>query len=307
MELRQFRYFIKIADLGSFSRASRALHIAQPALSQQIALLESELGQQLLLRDARGVRLTEPGRALYSHAQRLLRQVDDTFTAVRHSAAQPVGRVCVGLPLSTASQYALPLHVAARERHPGIEIEFFDEISGNLIHGLNSGRLDLAVLVNDEDARLVPGVPLMDEELFLVSRDDIRPESQTISLRQLPGLPLALPGAGQGVRPILDQALAQHALRLGPLAVCANSMSIMRHALLEGLAHGVMPWGAVCDEVSAGRLVLTPIVPALSRRVHVCTGPDGNLSIAARCVHDLLLQVTRDRVATGQWHGVALL
>lgn len=307
MELRQFRYFIKIADLGSFSRASRALHIAQPALSQQIALMEAELGHPLLLRESRGVRLTEPGRALYSHAQRLLRQVDDAFTAVRHSAAQPVGRVSVGLPLSTASQYALPLLSAVRQHHPGIEIEFFDEISGHLIHGLNSGKLDLAVLVNDDDARLVPHVALMDERLFLISRTDLRPSRRTLSLRQLVDLPLALPGPGQGVRPILDQALAQRDLRLGPLAVCANSMGIMRHALLEGLAHSVMPWGAVCDDVSTNRLVLTPIAPVLNRRVYVCTGPDGNLSIAARAVHDLLIQVTRDRVSGGLWQGVELL
>ena len=299
MELRQFRYFIKIADLGSFSKASRALHIAQPALSQQIALMEAELGHQLFLRESRGVRLTEPGRAMYSHAQRLLRQVEDTFSAVKHSAAQPVGKVSVGLPLSTASQYALPLLAAVRERNPGIEIEFFDEISGNLIHGLNSGRLDLAVLVNDEDALLLPGVQLMDERLFLVSRPDARPTRKTMSLRQLPGLPLALPGSGQGVRPILDQALAQRGLKLGPLAVCANSMSIMRHALLEGLAHGVMPWGAVCDDVQAGRLTLTSITPALTRRVHVCAGPDAGLSLAAKAVHDLLLEVTRRRVHAG--------
>ena len=307
MEIRQFKYFVKIADLGSFSRASRALHIAQPALSQQMAQLEAELGHALLLRDARGVRLTPPGEAFYRHAQRLLRQVDDTAAAVRHSADQPAGTVRVGLPLSTAAQYALPLLAAVRERHPGIAIEFFDEISGNLLHGLNSARLDMAVLVSDEDARLVPGVPLMDELLFMVSAADMAPARRSVSLRQLQGLPLALPGTGQGVRPILDQALAAQGLRLGPLAVCANSMSIMRHALYQGLAHAVMPWGAVADDVRAGRLVATRITPALSRRVHVCTAADAALSPAGQAVHDLLLDVTRRRVRARQWRGVKLL
>jgi len=307
MEIRQFKYFVKIADLGSFSRASRVLHIAQPALSQQMAQLEAELGHALLLREPRGVRLTEPGQAFYRHAQRLLRQVDDTAAAVRQCAAQPAGTVSVGLPLSTAAQYALPLLGAVRERHPGIEIEFFDEISGNLLRGLDSGRLDIAVLVNDDDARLVPGVALMDELLFMVSRAGAGPARKSVSLRQLHALALALPGPGQGVRPILDQALAQQGLRLGPLAVCANSMSIMRHALYEGLAHGVMPWGAVADDVQAGRLVAARITPALSRRVHVCTAPDASLSLAGQAVRELLLQVTRQRVRARQWRGVKLL
>ncbi|MGE0330553.1 MAG: LysR substrate-binding domain-containing protein [Ramlibacter sp.] len=307
MEIRQFKYFVKIADLGSFSRASRALHIAQPALSQQMAQLEAELGQALLLREPRGVRLTGPGEAFYRHAQRLLRQVDDTASAVQQCAAQPSGTVCVGLPLSTAAQYALPLLAAVRERHPGIVIEFFDEISGNLLHGLNSGRLDIGVLVNDDDARLVPGVALMDELLFMVSRAGMAPARKSVSLRQLHALPLALPGPGQGVRPILDQALARQGLRLGPLAVCANSMSIMRHALYEGMAHGVMPWGAVADDVQAGRLVATRITPALTRRVHVCTTTDAGLSQAGQVVHDLLLEVTRQRVRGRLWRGVKLL
>lgn len=307
MELRQFKYFIKIADLGSFTKASGALHIAQSALSQQMALMEAELGHQLFLREARGVRLTEPGQALYRHAQLLLRQVGDTVAAVNRRANEPTGKVTVGLPLSTASQFALPLLAAVSQRHPGIEIEFFDEISGNLIHGLVSGRLDLAVLVSDDDAKLVPSVALMEEQLFLVSRTDIRPPRSTVSLQDLLELPLAMPGAGQGVRPILDKAFAQRKLKLESLEVCANSMSIMRHAMLTGVAHSVMSWGAVSDDVDSGRLKLTRITPKLTRKVHVCTGPDVGLSFAGKAVHDLLLEVTRERVLCGAWKGVKLL
>ncbi|MEP6790654.1 MAG: LysR family transcriptional regulator, partial [Ramlibacter sp.] len=145
MEIRQFRYFVRIADMGSFSRAAQTLHIAQPALSQQIAQLEDELGQALLHRLPGGVRLTEAGSVFYRHAQRLLAQLAEVEGAVAHVAAHPSGSVRVGLPQSTASHYALPLLARLRESFPGIEIEFFDELSGHLLRGLNTGRLDIAV------------------------------------------------------------------------------------------------------------------------------------------------------------------
>lgn len=307
MEIRQFRYFIHIADLGSFSRAARALHIAQPALSQQIAQLEAELGQPLLLRLPGGVRLTTQGEVFYRHAQRLVKQLADVESAVTGAGANPHGTVAVGLPQSTASQYALPLLAAVRERFPGINIEFFDEISGNLKRELNSGRLDIAVLVSEEDAALFTSVALLDESLYLVSRADMALAGKSVSVKRLAALPLALPGLEHGVRALVERAVQAQGLRLDKLAVVANSMSIMRDAMHAGMAYCVMPWGAVAGEVASGTLAAKSICPALRRRVHVCTASDGSLSMAAQAVLAALLDTTRERVRSGQWPGVTLV
>ncbi|ACT06371.1 HTH-type transcriptional regulator CatM [Dickeya dianthicola] len=82
MNLRRLKYFVKIVDIGSLTQAAEMLHIAQPALSQQVATLESEMEKQLLVRSRRGVTPTEAGKILYSHAQTILNQCEQAKHAV---------------------------------------------------------------------------------------------------------------------------------------------------------------------------------------------------------------------------------
>lgn len=310
MEIRQLRYFLKIAELGSLSRASQALHIAQPALSHQMARLEAELGHALLHRRYNGVQVTEQGQAFYSQAQRILKDIDDLPNVVANSAADLRGTVAVGLPQSTAVHFAMPLLAALAQRHPGVGLEFFDEISGNLLHGLSSGRVDIAVMVNDEAAQLTRATPLMDEELFLVAAGTGALDGaldNPLSIARLASLPLTLPSLRQGVRDLVEEAVRSAGAALPVPKIVANSMGIMRRAVESGAVCGVMPWGAVCDALQAGTLRAVALAPRLSRRVQVCSSRDAELSLAARAVRDLLIEVTRARVQSGDWQGVTLL
>ena len=89
MELRQLRYYVAIVDHGSLSRAATVLHVAQPALTQQLRQLEQELGAQLLHRSAQGVLCTDAGKVFYEHAQAILKQVGDARSAVTQSTTRP--------------------------------------------------------------------------------------------------------------------------------------------------------------------------------------------------------------------------
>jgi LysR family transcriptional regulator, nitrogen assimilation regulatory protein len=307
MEIRQLRYFVKIADLGSMSRASVALHIAQPALSHQMTQLEEELGQALLHRRHNGVAVTEHGAVFYRHARQILKELDDLPGTVASVADTLTGTVAVGLPQSTAAHYAMPLLAAARESHKGVRLELFDEISGNLLRGLSSGRLDFAVIVNDEDASFTSSMPLMDEELFLITRQDSPVDCARYPVGKLPELPLALPGIDHGVRSLIEVAVRRHGLQLPRPAVVANSMSVMRRAVQAGWASSVMPWAAVCDDIQAGAVRAIPLDPPLARRVHVCVDRDVQLSLAGQAMKDLLIAQTRQRVRSGEWPGAQLL
>ncbi|MGB3072102.1 MAG: LysR substrate-binding domain-containing protein [Ottowia sp.] len=307
MELRQLRYFVRIAELGSLSRASRVLHIAQPALSQQMAHLEAELGQVLLTRLSSGVRMTEQGEVFLHHARRVLRLIDDIPAAVASLEKKPTGTVRVGLPQSTAAHYALLLENAVRRRYSEVRLELFDEISSHIPAHLESGRIDLGVIVNDEDEPLVSASPLMDEQLFLVSRAGHAPGADGVTAAQLARLPLTIPASGLGVRPIVDAFLAREGLVLPELLVSANSMNLMRGAMLCGQAHGVMPWAAVAQELRSGTLVALPIVPRLSRRVYLCTARNAVLSLAAQAVHGLLADTVTELVQNGSWPGATLV
>src|SRR5690606_14007600 len=120
MDFRQLRYFANIVESGSLAKASRQLFIAQPALSQQIAKLEAEVGRSLLNRSARGVTPTESGLALYHRACFILRQLDQALSIARQESGEVRGMVSLGLPAPTASAIGLPLVRAIREKYPSI-------------------------------------------------------------------------------------------------------------------------------------------------------------------------------------------
>src|SRR5450830_1833669 len=172
MELRQLRYFVAIVDHGSLSRAALILHVAQPALTQQLRQLEEELGVQLLHRSAKGVLSTDAGQLFYEHAQAILKQVADAKSAVTQSAERPSGSVTLGLPHSISGALALPLLTAARARYPEITLQLTEELTGNLSEQLKSGRVNLAVLFDDGQLAQFATTPLVEEELRFICRAD---------------------------------------------------------------------------------------------------------------------------------------
>src|SRR5258705_10628777 len=121
MNLRRLKYFVKIVDIGSLTQAADVLHIAQPALSQQLATLEGEVRQQLLVRTKRGVTPTEAGKVLYRHAQLILRQCEQARVYMDAAGLGLSGTVSVGLrPGTAAAALALPLLRTVRARPPGV-------------------------------------------------------------------------------------------------------------------------------------------------------------------------------------------
>ena len=98
MELRQLRYFLGVCDAGSFLKASARLHVAQPALGQQMSTLEEELGARLLLRSNKGVTPTSAGKTFLEHAKLVLADVERASMAVREAGSVPSGSVAISGP-----------------------------------------------------------------------------------------------------------------------------------------------------------------------------------------------------------------
>src|SRR5690242_17729570 len=109
MDFRRLRYFVAIVDAGSVSKASAQVRIAQPALSQQLLTLESEVGVKLVDRTSHGITTTPAGRRLYRHALTILRQVEEARRHIRDDTDDIDGIVSVALPTSVATILALPL------------------------------------------------------------------------------------------------------------------------------------------------------------------------------------------------------
>lgn len=108
MDAKKLRYFVTVSQLGSFSEAARRLHIAQPALSRHVKDIEESLGVPLLVRDARGVKLTDEGERLLTHALDVLHRLESLPRLVGTRSPTISGRVSIGLPTSTSAVLSAP-------------------------------------------------------------------------------------------------------------------------------------------------------------------------------------------------------
>ena len=308
MELRQLRYFVAIVDHGSLSRAALVLHVAQPALTQQLRQLEEELGAQLLHRSAHGVLSTDAGKVFYEHAQAILKQVADARSAVTQSTTRPSGSVSLGLPHSISGALALPLLTAARATYPEITLQLTEEISGSLIEQLKSGRLNLAVLFDDGQLGGFEAMPLVEEDLMHICRADspAKPAGPSITLGAALGSTLILPAQQHGVRPLIEQAAASAGLALTKL-IEINSIAILKSALLADMGATLLPLAPLRAEIESGLLVATPIEnPPIRRSVTLCASRNIPLTNAAAAIRSLVRQVTATLCAGGGWPGACL-
>lgn len=300
MELRQLRYFVAACEAGSLLKASGRLHVAQPALGQQIAALEHELGARLLDRSSRGVTPTEAGKVFLEHAQVVLADAERARLAVRESTAVPGGEVALGLTTTVALAATMPILSACREQFPQIHLKVVEAYSGFLRERLQSGRLDIALLNGDANEPGLSKQPLLDDQLVLVSRVS-HDMPQKVAMSDLARWPLVLPGSEHGLRRIIDDACLPERLELNVVAEI-ESLSNVKRAAEGGIGHTILPLGSVAEEVAQGRLRTTEIdSPFMLRRVVCATNTTRPASVASAAVVQLIRGVIRQMVVSGAW------
>lgn len=307
MELRQLRYLISIIDFGSFSKASGQLHVAQPALSQQIANLEGELKQPLLVRSARGISPTEAGLKLYRQAQIILAHVEQAKSEILTSefSEQFVGQVSIGLPTSAGTILSLPYIQRIHDRFPGIQLRMVESMSGHLVEMLLNNRLDLAVQFRKNPVAGLHVEPLLTEELFWVS-SDAELADKPVRLAELADLPTAMPSRPHSMRTVIEQACEEHGIVLNVVAD-VDSLSAQRAVAAAGVAGIFLPKSALAEITIVGRLHSRPIVqPKLTRPLALCMAEGTPRSRAILAAQETLRFLVKDLVESGAWTGVEL-
>lgn len=206
MELRQLRYFVKVAELKSFSEASHQLNITQSTLSQQIKQLENELGVELLVRDSHHVRLSDVGEAFMPQAERTLTAARTCLERVQDVQQLGAGELNLGstysfLPLlkETVNQFM--------KQYPGVKLNICCHSMETLLNMLHEERIDMALsykpsfIQSDIESHI-----LFDNRLAVVVADT-HPlaERDTVRLSDLERFPLALPAKGLQARNTFDR------------------------------------------------------------------------------------------------------
>ncbi|ADZ70952.1 Transcriptional regulator, LysR family [Polymorphum gilvum SL003B-26A1] len=307
MDTRQLRYFVQIVESGSLSKASRQLHIAQPALSQQLAKLEDEVGKPLLHRSSKGISPTENGLALYHHARFMLRQLEQALSIARSETGAVQGMVSVGLPATTVSAIGLRLVKKIRERYPSILLNVVEGMSGHIGHLMRLGQLDLSVLFSADIAPDLTIEPLLVEELFVMVPEHSRlvpPGRTSITIAEASRIPLILPTGSHGLRQRIAAEFENRGLPTNVVAEI-DSLSLLMNCVYDDIGATIKPMGAVMQEGARGRKWrCLPISDArFRRRNFLYSLPPERLTTAAAVVANELKETARELVDGEAWDG----
>ena len=307
MELRQLRYFVRVVELGSMSRAAMDLDMVQSALSQQISRLESELSTRLLQRSSKGTVPTEAGLAFFHEAQLTLRHAEQAIHAAQQ--ARLSGAVSIGLSPTIASVLGLPFMQALRLRYPEVRLHMVSALSGHLTSLLNARQLDLAILFDAQSARRWSVQPLLEEKLYLIQsrRRPVCKHTATTTMAQMGGVPLILPSGSHGLRNAIVTAFAHAGLPLN-MALEIDGLPLLMEAVMAGMGATVQPWSAVkLHHATQGEFLWSEIVDGQVRRpAMLCGLSEDELSPAALAARVVLRDCAEHLVTSGAWAGATL-
>jgi LysR family nitrogen assimilation transcriptional regulator len=287
MDLRLLRYFQRIAELGSLSKAAVELGFSQPALTRQMMRLEHDLGVTLLIRDSRGVRPTEAGELLLARVRPLVEQaqlIEDELAAWRGT---PAGEVALCMPVSFHISITRPLVSEIRRTLPGIRLRVIDGLDTLLHDQLRDGLVDLGVMMYDEE-RIIDGVdqtPLARDRLMLMGRIGDFAPGGAVRLEQLVDLPFILPGARNHMRQRLDGVLRKQGYVLD-VVVEADTARLINDLVRSGEGFSVTPEAGLKTGIGDG-LAAWPI-ERLSIEWALCIQQKRRASPTVRKVADLL-------------------
>ena len=287
MDLRQLRYFIRVAESGSISAAAAELFVAQSAISRQMRLLEEEIGGALFERSSQGVRVNEGGQLLLERAKFILGQIDATITDVSTRASEVRGIARFAAPGSLARHLTVPIATAFQERYPLAQLVISEASSDDIIERLHAGSLDVGIVTAGEEPPWLNGRFLMQERTILLCRRDAPPAaSSSLSPETLRSLPLIV---SPGVVKLFSSLY-------GELRPALQVHSVEAALQLSRLSHSyaLVPESAMPNAESLADLVAVPVRRfKLSR--WIVSPRDRPLSMSARA-----LRATVDTVAD-QW------
>jgi LysR family transcriptional regulator, nitrogen assimilation regulatory protein len=264
VDLKQLEVFVCVAELGSFTRAAAQLRVAQPALSRQVRQLETELRRTLLLRNGRGVTVTEHGQVLLDHARGILHQVQRAREDLAGNKT-PAGQVVVGMPPTLSRLCAIELTKHFCSQWPAARLGVIEGYSASLQEALVQGRLDVALLYNPVLSNDIELSLLTSESLVLVSPPGTVGK-KTIGLEAIAQLPMIVPGRANAFRLVLQAELA--ALGLKPkVLVEIDGLAPMLSLVQQGMGHALLPLSSVAAHATADCVLRTIGAPGLKVQV----------------------------------------
>lgn len=305
MELLDLRYFVSIAETGSFTKSALQNNIAQSALSRRVRDVETELGVQLFYRNGRGVLLTEVGETFLARARGILAEMEGLRQEMTRSAGVLDGTVTLAVPPSVGLILLAPLLSQVRTDHPGIRMRVLEGFSGHVADWLANGKVDLAVLYKTRSSALLDSEHLLFEDMYLISASGA-PQlggAECIALADLQGVELALPSQPHGLRLLVDEAAARAQVAL-TIAMELDTLPTICDLVAAGTIRTILPLTAVQADLSAGRVIAQKIIdPVISRELILAHAPHRAAAPVTKAVVRLIRSHINQLVRSGLWVG----
>lgn len=270
MNLRQLKYFVGVVEAGNMTRAAEQLHIAQTALGMQIRQLEEDLGVCLLVRHSRGIEPTRAGSLLHARALTILKMVDETTKEVAAYDRDASETIRIGMPPAVMLLVGTELAVTVREHHPQVFLSLVEEMSHVLIETLSRGELDFILCWDVPDLPHLVRTALLQDDLVLVTLPGQHKGEPIAFVDALEGS-LVMAEEGDSVRNAVLRTTRELGLEL-KIAYEVRSMPAMKNLVARGVAHTILPFASVIDEVRSGMLDAHPItMPAVRRTLFLAS------------------------------------
>ncbi len=296
MQLQDFKLFLEVAELGSFTKVAAQRQTVQSHISRQISAFEAQCGGALFRRTGRGAALTELGTHVALRARQWIRESEAFFADIQQTAKLPMGEVRLGILPSAA--HPLMTHVFKRLHHeyPKITLNIREGQGGELDALLDSGQVDMAILFRYQGPRNPDEILLTTASTYLVSRPGLALTlSATVEFRRLEGLPLVLPRRPAHWRAILDETAKSKGFQL-QAAIEADSLRVQKELIADNPhLYALLGPFSVDQELRMGRLQAAKITgPDLKRYVTLAHSKQGPLTKASRIVSQLIKDTVAD-------------
>ncbi len=253
MDLRQLEILQAIAETGSFTACGRKLHVSQSAISRQVLLLESELGEPLFLRVGRQVRMTPAAESLVQLGQRVFQDVRDTVAGITDHTGSLRGMLRLAGGMTVSLYMFPPLLKHLKKVHPQLDVRLTVATAVRSVEEIRAGRVDAGLLTLPVEESDLVTLPVLREELLLVTMPT-HPlaKHRRILPADLAGQPFVLFEAGSATRRVIDSFFVME--KIEPTMVMdTENVEIIKAMVKTGLGIAIVPYQAIAREVRAGQ------------------------------------------------------
>lgn len=309
-DLIALRYFLAVAETGSYSKAASSLRLTQPAVSRQIQYLERSYNTRLFRREGRRFEVTETGTQLVFEATAILDRFDALEGVIGEASREPSGTLNIGATWAVGESLLPPAIAKFRAKYPKVFVHVMQDSSDRLADALVERKLDIAVLYHRPRENELDFVPLMEVELGLISGTGKRPRTgaelpagKALTLSQVSRLPLILPARGQVLRDLIEANCARQ--RIAPNIVMeSDSLPLSKSLVVAGQGYTILALGGVYEEVQRRDLRFIPITsPPIPWRMYAATCKERTKTLAVEAMSRELSAFIRSSATGRRWKG----